>query len=563
MRSSSVPWLAVWLLLTAFATPPADYPAVIVGSGFGGSVAAYNLARAGVPVLVIERGRWWKLEDPKNDQTFATLPSVEHGDGKASWLADECRGNVYLSMAPAGTYKCPVTTGILEVIGGAANPYDQSPAIRAEGIATLTAAGVGGGSLVYNGVSYAPLKEAWDIAFLPAELPHMQQVWRELQAGRYFERVLSTIAPAPVPLDVLNTDAYATTRRMRDDAIAAGYPLEDGTRASRRHGTVMVPVAAEWNVVRRELEGQRTAAATIGEAWWGLNSGAKHSLDNPDHYLGRALETGLVEVAALHTVTRIRFDPATELYSVHVLHTDEDYRELERRVITTRHLIMSAGSMGTTKLLVRARDTGDLPLLNAAVGTRWSSNGLGNAFRFVVRDSVAAQGGPAGIKMVNFDDPTNPVVLENLPQRVPASFGGDPKLAPFLGAAMMIGLGIPTATGEFHYDPGSDTVVLSWPPDAATNVYDKFASMVTELGGATQIPSQPAAQAVSAHPLGGMPLGLATDLHCRVIGYEHLYAVDGSVVPGAAAATNPSVLIAALAQRCMDKITLRILGDRW
>jgi hypothetical protein len=37
--------------------------------------------------------------------------------------------------------------------------------------------------------------------------------------------------------------------------------------------------------------------------------------------------------------------------------------------------------------------------------------------------------------------------------------------------------------------------------------------------------------------------------------------VDGSLVPGAAAATNPSVLISALAQRCMDKVVGRIKKD--
>ena len=38
-------------------TPHYDYDAVIVGSGFGGSVMAYRLAAAGLRVCVMERGR--------------------------------------------------------------------------------------------------------------------------------------------------------------------------------------------------------------------------------------------------------------------------------------------------------------------------------------------------------------------------------------------------------------------------------------------------------------------------------------------------------------------------
>jgi cholesterol oxidase len=301
-------------------------------------------------------------------------------------------------------------------------------------------------------------------------------------------------------------------------------------------------------------------SAIVGEAWWGLNSGAKRSLDKPDHYLGLALASGKTQVKALHTVTRIRYDARSELFTLDVLHTDEEYRELERVTLRTRHVFLAAGSIGTTKLLVRARGNGDLPQLNAHVGTRWSSNGNSNSFRFVSK-GVVSQGGPAGAKIANYDDLSNPVVLENLPQRVPESFANIPQLAPFLGAIFNIGLGVPSATGHFHYDEASDTVVLSWPPNAGARVYDKFVRMMHELGGQTYIVDRALSQRYSAHPLGGVPLGLATDLDGRLEGYERLYVVDGAMVPGAAAATNPSVLICALAQRCMDRVIEKIKHD--
>jgi cholesterol oxidase len=540
--------------------PEGDYPVIIVGSGFGGSIAAYNLAQVGVRSLVLERGRWWSVADPTRESTFPTLPSVMAGDGRATWLREQARGNAYMNYVPEAVSASKITTGLLEVIDELANPHDRSPAIRAEGIAPVAATGVGGGSLVYNGISYTPLKEAWDAAFPSAELPFMQQVWRELNEQGHFERVLAMIKASPVPADVLRSAAFASTRWMQDLAIAAGYPVEDGSHATKLRGTVLPPLAVDWDAVRDELAGRRAPSAILGEAWWGLNSGAKRSLDKPDHYLGLAIATGKAQVKALHTVTRIRFDPRSELFTLDVICSDEDYRELERFSLTTRHVIMSAGSLGTTKLLVRARDTGDLPELNAHVGTRWSSNGNCNAFRFV-GTGAASQGGPAGIKLVNYDDPRNPVVLENLPMRVPAAFAKSQQLSPFVRAILNIGLGIPTATGRFRYDAATDTVVLTWPPEASDRVYDKFVSMMRELGEPTFIIERAASLRGTAHPLGGVPLGLATDLDCRVHGYDHLYAVDGSIVPGSGAATNPSVLICALAQRSMDKITTRIQND--
>jgi cholesterol oxidase len=49
-----------------------DYDVVIVGSGFGGSVAAFRAAEKGYRVGVMESGRRWKDEDiPKTQWDLA------------------------------------------------------------------------------------------------------------------------------------------------------------------------------------------------------------------------------------------------------------------------------------------------------------------------------------------------------------------------------------------------------------------------------------------------------------------------------------------------------------
>jgi cholesterol oxidase len=56
------------------------------------------------------------------------------------------------------------------------------------------------------------------------------------------------------------------------------------------------------------------------------------------------------------------------------------------------------------------------------------------------------------------------------------------------------------------------------------------------------------------HPLGGAVLGLASDIFGRLKGYNNLYCLDGSMIPGFTSCANPALTIAALAERNMETI---------
>lgn len=562
----------------ASAQPAYDFPAIVVGSGYGGSIAAFHLSKAKVQTLVLERGRWWKVEDPKSNEPFPIAAEVlpkdldaatPDGDPRAGWRRTVCAGNFYASfLAPN---PCTATTGLLELVvpnktgAGGGSLSDFSPDLTAHGIIAMVAAGVGGGSLVNNGVTFLPTKGTWDVAFPPADLPQMQDVWTDLQEGGFFDQAIGRLGPKTIPDNVLSSDYYAGTRAMYDFFGSLGFPELDADDPASAQGThrAFAPVIVDWGAVRDEIRGRRVASVINGEAWWGINSGAKKSHDTDKGYLGKAIATGYTDVRALHTVSEITHDDQSGLYTVTAVRTNENYDELETLTFTTPNLIMSAGSLGTTKILVRARENGTLPLLNEHVGTRFSSNG--NTSGFVILRSPAdvaelgplPQGGPAGVKALDLSDPANPVVFENLPYPQPGAFAQSAQNQIFLGAAFVVAVGVPTATGEFLYNSETDTVELHWPSDGALNVRQRFESVFGNFGSAF-INIGNNSQAFTLHPLGGVPLGLATDMECQLDGYQGLYAVDGSIVPGSSGATNPSGLISSLAERCMKPIARKI-----
>jgi cholesterol oxidase len=134
-----------------------------------------------------------------------------------------------------------------------------------------------------------------------------------------------------------------------------------------------------------------------------------------------------------------------------------------------------------------------------------------------------------------------------------------PGLATYVGMA-----GVP-AVGEFSLDRRTGQVNLHWPPPADPRLGDFLASSqhtLDTLNARNTIAGfQPTtllyAPTLTAHPLGGTTVGTVCDLHGRVKGHSGLYVVDGALIPGSAGLVNPSFTIAALAERCLERIVER------
>lgn len=99
-----------------------DYDVIVIGSGFGGSVAALRAVEKGYTVGVLEAGRRW---------TDATLPKSSWDLPKFAWQPE------------------------LELFGIQRIRY-------LDDVIVLSAAGVGGGSLVYANTLYVPAQKFFD-----------------------------------------------------------------------------------------------------------------------------------------------------------------------------------------------------------------------------------------------------------------------------------------------------------------------------------------------------------------------------------------------------------------
>lgn len=62
-------------------TPGLDVDSLVIGSGFGGAVAALRLTQAGVRTLLLERGRRWPIQADGN-----TFSKFEDPDERCAWL---------------------------------------------------------------------------------------------------------------------------------------------------------------------------------------------------------------------------------------------------------------------------------------------------------------------------------------------------------------------------------------------------------------------------------------------------------------------------------------------
>jgi cholesterol oxidase len=374
---------------------------------------------------------------------------------------------------------------------------------------------------------------------------------------KYYPLAKKMLNASPIPLDILNNKLYKGNKDFAEDC---------DIMAKRTNYTAnIVDSIVDWDLVREEINGKRVKSISEGKCIYGNNSGAKNSTDH--NYLRYAQDSKIVlnpiKILPLHEVTEIYesvVTPGGFTLAINILHPDGKvvHGQAQKVIIETISmecdlLILSAGSLGTSKLLTKCKSKDWLPELNSYVGKGWGTNGDHIEVRTLeIETQGATSGSPTYKKLSDPDNAVGPISLLYCPAIFPFE----------LLTSTILGLAIVPNKGYFTYDEHHDKTTLTWNKDwsrVQDRELDKMLDNVCETtlfhggGGGLRLTISPLTN-TTFHPLGGMCLGQATDDEGRVIGYDNMYVVDGSLLYGSSGNCNPSISITAVAEYVMEKI---------
>lgn len=506
----------------------------VVGSGFGGSVCALRLAEKGYAVAVLEAGRHFRDED------FA----------RSNWDLSRFLWLPRLFLQ-----------GILRLTW-------------LKDMMVLSGAGVGGGSLVYANVLMEPGEAFY-------QSPECRRLAPDLA-----ERLKIHFQTAKRMLGVAsNPRLFPADEALKECAAAMGLsksfqPVPVGVYFGKPGENDPDPYFGG--------EGpERSGCLFCGACMVGCRHNAKNTLVK--NYLHFALKKG-VSIYSLTTVESLH-ERGIEGFELVVKRSGWGWG---RKRLFARNLVLSAGVLGTLRLLLEPKNTLRLPprvgrdvrtnseailgTVSREDGTDYSEGiAIGSCLRPDADTQIQAVRYPAGSDAMSL-------------LSVPDTPGGSPWLRPFRLLGFML-----TRPRDvlrllpFGWAKRATILLVMQSLDSRLRLVLKKTLGITRLASRPEPGSRPppreipvAAEvlrrlcsetnavpvsswagaflnmATTAHILGGAAMGRnpeegVADLHGRVFGHQRLWVADGSLIP-ANLGVNPALTITALAEHAMSSV---------
>lgn len=508
-----------------------DYDVVVIGSGFGGSVAALRLTEKGYRVAVLDMGRRWAPGDfPPNNWHVRT----------AMWAP---------KLGCFGPQR-------LTVLGKTF---------------IASAVGVGGGSLIYGNTLYEPLERF----FHDPQWAHITD-WKQ-ELAPYYDQARRMLGVTPTPHTTPADEVLLAV--ARDLGVEHTYhPTNVGVFFGDEPGqSVADPFFGGAGPTR-------TGCIGCAQCFTGCPYGAKNTTET--NYLYLAERAG-AQIFPMTMVTDVR--PQGEGYVVRTVRTGRWLRK-RRQDITAGQVVFAAASLGTQRLLHKLRDTGSLPHLSARLGelTRTNSEEVPVVFA-PDRDDFAQ--GVAITSSIHPEPNTHIEVCRYGKGSNLLSMMGTHLIdgGPWRFARLMLTLARHPAMllhSVFPRDASAHSIIVlvmqsldnslttyrkrglfgtrmtarqgagepnpDWIP-IAHDVARRMAEKVGGFAGGTYLDALN--MPLTAHFIGGCPIGDSPqsgviDAYQRVYGHPGLHVVDGSAIT-ANLGVNPSLTITAQAERAM------------
>jgi cholesterol oxidase len=513
------------------------YDYIVIGSGFGGSVAALRLAEKGYSVLVLEKGKRWQAQD---------FP-------RSNWQLSK-----YLWVPALRWFGFQRLSFFREVM-------------------VISGVGVGGGSIVYANTHIRPPD-----AFYSNPRWAAFNNWKEVLRPFYdlANRMLGSAVYTP---------EYVEDRLLKEVAEEMGRGHTYGPVEG-----VGIYLGSPQQAVDPYFEGLgplRTGCTHCAGCMVGCRHDAKNTLDK--NYLWLAERHFGARIVAETQAERIDF--ADGLYTVSCHSSTARWRR-QRVRYQSRGLVVSAGVLGSMNLLLRQKyQFASLPRLSDRLGENLMTNSEMLSGVLAAREKlnhgiaisrVFAPDEQTNVEIVKFPDgsglmarlgamaagPGSPPVrtlkmlwntfrhpldfLRVVFNRQLASTGVFFLIMQTLDNAMRMQLGRGLLGRRLR-------MVNDGPERVPTFIPKGQEAMLRYARKAGGVPQNAITEitlnlATTAHILGGCPMGTDADTgvvdpQFRVHGYPNMYILDGSVIP-CNLGVNPSLTITALSEYAMSLV---------